>query len=834
MPVVILVAWFILFNNQSSNMNKAINVLILFFFFCGSVFSQPIPEFHACHHAKWDSKRKKMTPEEEKTVLAGIERSDTFDILHYDIQIDVTNYAGKILKGKTKILFKAKMDNLNTIRFDLTSLGIQNVEREGDGNLTYNYNDPFIEVNLGKVLDTGEIDSVTISYSGTPYQDPVWGGVYFESNYIYNLGIGLSSNPPNFGRVWYPCFDNFVERATYDIRVLTNQGRKGYCIGTFLSEIKLGSDSLVRHYRMNQLLPTYLTNFAAANYSEVNFSHTTSLGTVPIQLVAKPGDTTSMKKSFSNIGADLDAMEEWYGKYVWERVGYVLTTVGAMEHPTNIAYPDNVILNGTKASETLMAHEFGHNWWGNLTTLKTEYDMWIKEGNAEYSSHLFLEHVYGKDKFVDAVKSNHLNVMRQAHQADGKYEPLSGISFENIYGRHTYWKGADVMHNLRGYVGDSLYKIGLQSILDKYAYSAIDAIQFRDQMTAGTGIDMTSFFDDQIFQPGFAGFEIDSIEYNTDSNNKNAVIHITQKLRKANHLYTNVPLEITFYSKNWSKITKKIKVSGEHSAQEVQIPLDFDVAFALLNEDNKINYARMHANSKVKLKAPVTMPYVEFSFKVNQIKDTALIAVQHMWIAPDPIKNNPNNAKLSNSHYWIVDGLLPETFKASATLEYKNNATNTFLDADLVSVTEDSLILVYRKSPKEDWRKFPYYSKQMLSATDGQGFLKIDTLLMGEYAFANGSLPTVATTEKNQITARLTLYPNPVNSLLHINSATLSHGNKILQVYHTNGLLAFEKTVFFDGEPIQLSTESLTNGQYYVQISKNGMLEGSASFMIQR
>ncbi len=228
------------------------------------------------------------------------------------------------------------------------------------------------------------------------------------------------------------------------------------------------------------------------------------------------------------------------------------------------------------------------------------------------------------------------------------------------------------------------------------------------------------------------------------------------------------------------------------------------------------------------------MPYVEFSFKVNQIKDTAFIAVQHMWIAPDPIKNNPNNAKLSNSHYWIVDGLLPETFKASATLEYKNNATNTFLDADLVSVTEDSLILVYRKSPKEDWRKFPYYSKQMLSATDGQGFLKIDTLLMGEYAFANGSLPTVATTEKNQITARLTLYPNPVNSLLHINSATLSHGNKILQVYHTNGLLAFEKTVFFDGEPIQLSTESLTNGQYYVQISKNGMLEGSASFMIQR
>ena len=39
--------------------------------------------------------------------------------------------------------------------------------------------------------------------------------MYFASDLIYNLGIGLTTIPPNFGRVWYPCFDNFVERATY-------------------------------------------------------------------------------------------------------------------------------------------------------------------------------------------------------------------------------------------------------------------------------------------------------------------------------------------------------------------------------------------------------------------------------------------------------------------------------------------------------------------------------------------------------------------------------------------------------------------------------------------
>ncbi|MEZ5032179.1 MAG: hypothetical protein R2787_12305 [Saprospiraceae bacterium] len=57
---------------------------------------------------------------------------------------------------------------------------------------------------------------------------------------------------------------------------------------------------------------------------------------------------------------------------------------------------------------------------------------------------------------------------------------LSRLPFQNIYGRHTYWKGASVMHNLRGYLGDSLFRMAQQSILATYPYSAIDAETYRD------------------------------------------------------------------------------------------------------------------------------------------------------------------------------------------------------------------------------------------------------------------------------------------------------------------------------------------------------------------
>jgi len=41
--------------------------------------------------------------------------------------------------------------------------------------------------------------------------------------------------------------------------------------------------------------------------------------------------------------------------------------------------------------------------------------MWIKEGNAEYSGHLFAEYLYGRDNFINKVKLNHKDVLIRAH-----------------------------------------------------------------------------------------------------------------------------------------------------------------------------------------------------------------------------------------------------------------------------------------------------------------------------------------------------------------------------------------------------------------------------------
>ena len=74
------------------------------------------------------------------------------------------------------------------------------------------------------------------------------------------------------------------------------------------------------------------------------------------------------------------------------------------------------------------------------------------------------------------------------------------------------------------------------------------------------------------------------------------------------------------------------------------------------------------------------------------VRHSALLQFEHHWVAPDPIKNNSNNYRISESRYWSIDGILPTGFSATMKLEFDGRTTNGFLDLDLVPVNGDSII----------------------------------------------------------------------------------------------------------------------------------------------
>ena len=152
----------------------------------------------------------------------------------------------------------------------------------------------------------------------------------------------------------------------------------------------------------------------------------------------------------------------------------------------------------------------GHHWWGDMLSPLLHNHMWIKEGFAEYSSHLFEELLSGREAFVEMVKDNQQFVLEQAHIDDLGFWALSPIPDAEIYGRHSYNKGASVVHNLRNYLGDDLFRSGGQAVLATHYGGAMDDVMLEAAWEEATGVDLTPWFDAHIRQPGFSTWVLDS------------------------------------------------------------------------------------------------------------------------------------------------------------------------------------------------------------------------------------------------------------------------------------------------------------------------------------
>ncbi len=774
------------------------------------------PDFIGCRHAHQSIglRAKPTTEREESALLNSNRRSDSIDILNYEIHLDISNYSAKYIEGHTKITFKTKLDDIEWIQLDLRALLIDSIVYNGN-KIRYNRKDSIVTAFFGEKLSAGTEAFVVVYYKGNPVTDPVWGGFYFADNYIYNLGIGLSSTPPNFGKVWFPCFDNFVERSSYDYYITTAADKRAYCVGTFISEKIESNGKITRHYRMRDEIPTYLSSIAASNYQQFSYIHEGTYRDIPVELIARSPEMAKMRTQFGKLGKAIDAFEYWFGPYQFERVGYVATTVGAMEHPTNVAYPVGLIAGGTlDQNERLFAHELGHHWWGNVTTLDDARDMWIKEGPSEYAAHLFVEYAYGKDDFIKTVRNNLSFILFNAHlpNNDGQFLALSPMPYTRTYGTHTYRKGAAMMHNMRTYMGDELFRKTVSLMFDSLKGKSINAYQFRDFLTRHSGIDMTNFFNDFIFNKGYCDFFVEDFTVRHEGGKKYLDASIVQKEYYADHLYNEVPLPISVYGKDFSRIEITVVVSGEKTEVSILLPDHFEPAFIVLNEHQQLNLAHLQGSKKIYKTGAIDIGFTGLSsLNATSIADSAYVNVNHHLVAPSGRQNKAFNInKVSGKHFWEVNVLSNAPVGITCQLTYAANDSFQ-LESDILFISEDSLILVYRKNINEPWQEHSHYSKLIVNPNDKKGFIRITNLIPGQYALANGYSARVGIDDIAPHAVEIS--PNPTADVL--NWKISADGRYRADIINQHG--ATVMTRMYDAfDNCQWEISPLPTGSYYL------------------
>ena len=789
-------------------MKKAIQLIVLIALFATGVKAQ-----NCSHQTHFYPKSSSVTS-----------ASDTFDIIRTDLYFDFTNFSASQLDAHAQLEVVALLGGLSEIYFDLTGLQVDSVFVCGS-TATYSQQSEKLIIDLPAGVNAGDTILFDVHYGGSPTVDNSgWGGFYFSGGIAYNLGVGFDADPHNYGRTWHPCFDNFVERTLYTFHIRTQTNHFAQANGLLVDSTHTAN--FIDHtWELAQAIPSYLAGIAVGPYAVIEDVYPDMTGRLlPIYLTGKTADTANMRQSFVHLPDAMACYEQSFGPYWWDKIGYVLTGQGAMEHPTNVAYP-RFLANGNLQYENIMAHELAHHWWGDLVTCETAGDMWINEGMAEFCSHLFYEYTYDYETYLNRVKANHYDVLLSAHITDNGFRGVYGIPHAYTYGDHVYYKGAMIVHNLRGYLGDSLFFSGLSQLLDSHHYDHINTSDFEAELSSYTGVDLQPFFQNHILDPGFSTFTVDSFEVQPTAGNYNVDVHVAQRLRHAPQWFTDVPMTVSLIDASGNVHSEKRVLSGQNTSLQISSPID--PVFIALNMDGDLNMATTDRSEMVSSTGSIGSNRLWLQAAVDQITDSAFVYLAHHWGAPGGTHSYSFNVRMSNSHYWEVRYSDSTKLDISGYFNYDGRAAGGLLDEDLVGTTEDSLVLLHRENAGNQWEIYSYYTKNVIvNSNNAFGRMEFDRLEAGEYVLANID-PNLIGVNEEQLS--LKVYPNPTSQFFQIEGFV--SGSYDVELLDSQGKVVWRETMNGNAEKIDVS--DLPSGIYSITAKSDNGLNWSSTLVIQ-
>jgi Peptidase family M1 domain len=149
-----------------------------------------------------------------------------------------------------------------------------------------------------------------------------------------------------------------------------------------------------------------------------------------------------------------------------------------------------------------LAHELGHQWWGQAVGWKNYHEQWISEGFAQYFATMYAEKERGAETFTEVLRQ----MRRWAIEASPQGPVYLGYRLGHIKGDSRtfraviYNKAAMVLHMLRRLVGDDAFFRGIQMFYAEWQFRKAGTDDFRVAMEKASSRDLSAFFESWIYR----------------------------------------------------------------------------------------------------------------------------------------------------------------------------------------------------------------------------------------------------------------------------------------------------------------------------------------------
>ena len=466
------------------------------------------------------------------------------DILHIRLDLDV-KLKERTVAGSATIDFAAiqpaRILSLNAVGHEVSRVLVPGAGAESKS-LSFENTGKTLDIDLGRTLARGDKLQIQIDYK---VRDPE-AGLYFFQPTKAEPDVPLtvwSQGEPVANSHWFPCLDNPNERQTTELLATVDDGFEVLSNGTLVEKKQLKDGRVQFHWKQAKPHVAYLVTLVVGEF-EVGRAEWRGR---PVTYYVHKSRAADMERTFRNTPKMLDFFSERFGiEYPWEKYAQVVVEQfmwGGMENTSaTTLYPatmhdERALIDGNP--DWLIAHELGHQWWGDLVTCKDWSHLWLNEGFATYCETLWAEHYMGRDErdyllFTESQQARSGSALTRP-VVDRRYPDPS-----TMFDSRAYPKGGWILHMLRSRLGDDDFFRGIQRYGTVYAYQTVETNDLREIFEKLYGVSLERFFHDWTERPGHP---IVLIKSSYSAKDKQMKIEIKQTQKEEPF---HIPLHIEF------------------------------------------------------------------------------------------------------------------------------------------------------------------------------------------------------------------------------------------------------------------------------------------------
>lgn len=318
--------------------------------------------------------------------------------------------------------------------------------------------------------------------------------------------------------------------------------------------------------------PSYLFALVAGDFDVLKDTFVTRSGReVALELFVDKGNLDRAPWAMQSLKNAMKWDEERFGlEYdldIYMIVAVDFFNMGAMENKGLNVFNSKYVLAKSETAtdkdylniESVIGHEYFHNWTGNRITCRDWFQLSLKEGLT-----VFRDQEFSSDLGSRSVnRINNVKVMRSAQFAEDAspmahpIRPDKVIEMNNFYTLTVYEKGSEVIRMIHTLLGEEMFQAGIQLYVHRHDGSAATCDDFVQAMEDASNVDL-SLFRRWYSQSGTPVLTVRD-EYSPEK--QQYTLHVSQMTPptadQAEKLPLHIPLDIELYDEQGGIITLK-------------------------------------------------------------------------------------------------------------------------------------------------------------------------------------------------------------------------------------------------------------------------------------